>query len=64
MDYWDIVKARRKHKVSQRRLCKALGLSTRTVLTDVESGKIGVTEQWVKQVVDVTERLGKDNAAA
>ncbi len=54
--------------ISQQELAKALGLSSRNTLTDVENGSVPVKEDWAWMVIAKIQeirdkRSGTENAA-
>jgi len=62
MNGFDILKARKRHKVDQRTLQRALGLVQRGTLTDIESGAVEVTDAWARKAISAVEQIAADRS--
>jgi transcriptional regulator with XRE-family HTH domain len=65
MDGFQVLRARKEAGISQGDLAKALNLSSRNSLTDVENGLIEITTDWaIKAISKIRELKTQTDTAA
>ena len=62
MTGFDILKARRAARINQSDLVKALSLSGRGTLVDIEHGEVDVTPEWATKAINTINELAEAKA--